>query len=99
MAFKPKTAAVPGLKTVLGQPTGANLPSAYLGGLTSIGAPGINAVRAAAQTAGMAKRAVTTPRAPTEARSPISKIRVRRKRFRFAPPAPAGGFTVGQPEY
>lgn len=94
MALKLKSAAAPSLRTVDRLPTSVSAPSPYLGGLSNLGSPGIDAVRAAAQTAGMAKRAANAPGAPPEARSPISKIRVRRKKFRAASSAPSGGFSL-----
>ena len=95
--FRPNP--VPGLQSVDHIPTSASASSPYLGGLTNIGDPGINAVRAAAQTAAMAKKNQMAPQAPAEAKSPISKIRVRRKKFRYAPAAPAGGFALPATKY
>ena len=98
LKFKPNP--VPGLQTVDRLPTSANAPSPYLGNsLSNIGGPGINAVRAAAQTGATAKKNEGAPEVPAEAKSGISKIRVRRKKFRFAPSAPAGGFTLPATKY
>jgi hypothetical protein len=99
VALKLKSSPVPKLRSVDGMPTSVGGPSPYLGGLSTLGQPGISAVRAAAQTAGLARKAVREPVAPSEPVSPISKIRVRRKRFRYAPMAPAGGFNLPTTKY
>lgn len=88
---------LPGLSTVQGVPVGLagpsplSLPSAYL---KSIGPPGVSDTQSVAQTGQMAQAAAKAPSPAKALPRTMRKIRVRKKRIRFTPGPPSGGFSL-----
>lgn len=96
-------ASVPGLSQVQGigaglsAPSPLTLPSNYL---KSMGPAGPSEAQSVAKTGTMATAAAKAPGAPKAPKGGIRKIRVRKKRIRFVPAAPSGGFTLpAEPQY
>jgi hypothetical protein len=103
MAARIKIPKAPNL-TVAGQKSayglGSPAPSWVQPAANSIGAPYANTNStpsgAAAKVKSAALAAARVPVPPKPPVGGINKIRVRRKRIRYVPPAPAGGFTAGE---
>ena len=92
-----KIKPAPGLGTVQGVPVGLNAASPLTlptKALTNLGPAEPNVAQTVAQTAKMAANAAAEPAVPKAPKGGIRKIRIRRKRMRYVPAAPSGGFTL-----